>query len=440
MQPMSAEATVIRNYLDVLLGLPWGKKSRLKKDIAARRRRCSTPITTGWRRSRTGSSNISQSRRGPTRSRVRSCASSVRRASARPASASRSPSATGREFIRQSLGGVRDEAEIRGHRRTYIGSLPGKIVTNLQEGGQVQPAVPARRDRQAGPGFPRRSRIGAARGARPRTEQQVPGSLSRTRYRPVGRDVRDAPPTASTCRSRCSTGWRSSGSRAIPRTRRSRSRRAICSRSRSRQHGLTKDEFTLTEEGLRDLIRYYTREAGVRTLEREIAKLCRKSLRRILEGTTASVTITPENLARLLGRAQVQARHVGGRAADRRGHRARLDRGRRRIADDRERDHAGQGRGQDHRQAGRGDERKRRRGLQLREGARARLRHQAQHVPAQEHPYPSARRRGAQGWPERGHRHGHLDRLDAERHSGAARGRDDRRGDACAAGCCRSAA
>ncbi|MGN6496378.1 MAG: endopeptidase La, partial [Tsuneonella sp.] len=138
MQPMSAEATVIRNYLDVLLGLPWGKKSKLKRDIAeaqaildedhyalekvkdriveylavqARTNKLKGPILCLV---------------GPPGVGKTSLGKSIARA-------------TGREFVRQSLGGVRDEAEIRGHRRTYIGSLPGKIVTNLKKAGASNP-------------------------------------------------------------------------------------------------------------------------------------------------------------------------------------------------------------------------------------------------------------------------------------------------------------
>ncbi|MEC7421128.1 MAG: LON peptidase substrate-binding domain-containing protein, partial [Pseudomonadota bacterium] len=138
MQPMSAEATVIRNYLDVLLDLPWGKKSKVKKDIGeaqkvldadhyglekvkdriieylavqARTRKLKGPILCLVGPPGVGKTSLGKS----------------------------IAKATGREFVRQSLGGVRDEAEIRGHRRTYIGSLPGKIVTNLKKAGKINP-------------------------------------------------------------------------------------------------------------------------------------------------------------------------------------------------------------------------------------------------------------------------------------------------------------
>jgi ATP-dependent Lon protease len=134
MQPMSAEATVIRNYLDVLLGLPWGKKSKLKKDIAAAQTvldddhyaldkvkdRIVEYLAVQARTNKLKGPILCLV--GPPGVGKTSLGKSIAKA-------------TGREFIRQSLGGVRDEAEIRGHRRTYIGSLPGKIVTNLKKAG-----------------------------------------------------------------------------------------------------------------------------------------------------------------------------------------------------------------------------------------------------------------------------------------------------------------
>ena len=195
-------------------------------------------------------------------------------------------------------------------------------------------------------------------------------------------------------------------------------------------HGLKNGEFELTEDGLRDLIRYYTREAGVRTLEREIARLARKTLRQILEKKVTSVTVTPENLGDFAGvrkfrhgmseeEAQVGAvtglawTEVGGE-----------------LLTIESVTTPGKGEIKTTGKLGEVMTESDRRGVQLRQGAGAGLWHQAVDLPAQEHPHPLARRRGAQGRAERRRRHGHLDRLDADRHPGAARRGDDRRGHA----------
>ena len=134
MSPMSAESTVVRNYLDWLLSIPWGKAKPKKIDVAEGRAASSTRTTTAWRRSRNGSwstwpcSARTNSLKGPILCLVGPPGvgkTSLGRSIAK---------ATHREFVRLSLGGVRDEAEIRGHRRTYIGSMPGKVIQSMKKG------------------------------------------------------------------------------------------------------------------------------------------------------------------------------------------------------------------------------------------------------------------------------------------------------------------
>jgi ATP-dependent Lon protease len=299
MAPMSAEATVARNYLDVLLGLPWGKKSssrRTSPKPAGSRRR---PLR-ARRRSRTGSSNISPSRRGPTGSKGPILClvgppgvgkTSLGRSIAR---------ATGREFARQSLGGVRDEAEIRGHRRTYIGSLPGKIIRQSEEGRDVETLVPARRDRQARHRLPRRPASALLEVLDPsRTSRfqdhylELDYDLSDVMFVTTANSLDMPQPLLDRMEIIRLEGYTEDEKVEIAR------RHLIPKQMEA--HGVKDKELAFTDEGLRGIIRHYTREAGVRTLERELAKVARKSLRKILEGKTDKVELKLENLSEFLG-------------------------------------------------------------------------------------------------------------------------------------------
>ncbi|MCW3848431.1 endopeptidase La [Sphingomonas sp. LB-2] len=299
MAPMSAEATVVRNYLDVLLGLPWGKKSKLKKDLVeaeavlnadhyaldkvkdriieylavqARTNKLKGPILCLVGPPGVGKTSLGKS----------------------------IAKATGREFIRQSLGGVRDEAEIRGHRRTYIGSLPGKIVTNLRKAGTSNPLFLLDEIDKLGQDF----RGDPASALLEVLDPEQNGKFQ-DHYLEIDVDLSDIMfvTTANTLNLPQALLDRMEIIRLEGYTEDEKveiaERHLIAKQLEA--HGLKDGEFTLTHEGLRALIQKYTREAGVRTLEREIAKLARKALRRILEGKETSVTITPDNLADYAG-------------------------------------------------------------------------------------------------------------------------------------------
>ncbi len=299
MQPMSAEATVIRNYLDVLLGLPWGKKSKLKKDIAEAQKvldddhyalekvkdRIVEYLAVQARTNKLKGPILCLV--GPPGVGKTSLGKSIARA-------------TGREFVRQSLGGVRDEAEIRGHRRTYIGSLPGKVISNLKKAGTSNPLFLLDEIDKLGQDF-----RGDPASALLEVLDPEQNNKFQDHYLELDYDLSDVmfvctanslnlpQPLLDRMELIRLEGYTEDEKVEIA------ERHLIAKQIEA--HGLKKGEFTLTNEGLRDLIRYYTREAGVRTLEREIARLARKSLRQILEGKIQSIRITPENLGDFAG-------------------------------------------------------------------------------------------------------------------------------------------
>ncbi|PZU46748.1 MAG: endopeptidase La [Sphingomonas sp.] len=299
MSPMSAEATVVRNWLDVLLSLPWGKASKVKRDIVeAQKVLDADHYGLEKVKDRIVEYLAVQARTNKLKGPILCL---VGPPGVGKTSLGRSiAKATGREFIRQSLGGVRDEAEIRGHRRTYIGSMPGKIVQNLRKAGTNNPLFLLDEIDKLGQDF-----RGDPASALLEVLDPEQNNKFNDHYLEVDFDLSNIMfvttansynmPSALLDRMEIIqlSGYTEDEKVEIAK------RHLIPKQFEA--HGLKTEEFAVTDEALRNLIRYYTREAGVRTLERELAKLARKALRQILEKKAESVTVTPENLKDFAG-------------------------------------------------------------------------------------------------------------------------------------------
>lgn len=300
MSPMSAEATVVRNYLDWVLSIPWGKKSRIKKDLLKAeeildedhyglekvKERIVEYLAVQQRTHKLKGPILCLV--GPPGVGKTSLGKSIARA-------------TGREFVRMSLGGVRDEAEIRGHRRTYIGSMPGKIIQSMKKAKHTNPLFLLDEIDKLGADFrgdPSSALLEVLDPEQNGTFMdhylEVEYDLSNVMFITTANSLRMPQPLLDRMEIIRIPGYTEDEKVEIAQ------RHLI--KKQVKDHGLKDGEFDLPEESIRHLVRYYTREAGVRNLEREIASLARKSVKRILtEPETEKVTVTPENLEDFAG-------------------------------------------------------------------------------------------------------------------------------------------
>ena len=299
MSPMSAEATVVRNYMDWILGLPWGVKSRTKKNLTA----AQTVLDNDHYGLEKVKERIveylavqqrSAKLKGPIMCLVgppgvgkTSLGKSVARA-------------TGREFIRISLGGVRDESEIRGHRRTYIGSMPGKIIQALKKAKTTNPLILLDEIDKMGQDFRGDPASAMLEVLDPEQNStfvdhylEVEYDLSNVMFLTTSNSYNMPGPLLDRMEIISLSGYTEDEKCEI-------AKQHLLPKV-MKNHGLKAKEFSVSDDALLSMVRVYTREAGVRNLERELAKVARKVVTKIVKKEATQVAITADNLDEYLG-------------------------------------------------------------------------------------------------------------------------------------------
>ncbi len=299
MSPMSAEATVVRNYLDWLLGIPWGKRSAVKTDlhkaqevldvdhyglekvkeriieylaVQARAKKIKGPILC-----LVGPPGVGKTSLG------KSLAKS-----------------TGREFVRMALGGVRDEAEIRGHRRTYIGSMPGKVIQSMKKAKKANPLFLLDEIDKMGMDFRGDPSSALLEVLDPEQNStfadhylEVDYDLSNVMFVTTANTLNIPGPLMDRMEIIRIAGYTEDEKLEI-------AKRHLLPKA-IKDHALQPKEFAVNDEAIRVVIQTYTREAGVRNLERELSKLARKAVTEIMKGNRKSIKVTPKNIDEFLG-------------------------------------------------------------------------------------------------------------------------------------------
>ena len=299
MSPMSAESTVVRNYLDWMLSIPWGKKGRVKKDLLAAEKilnddhfglekvkeRILEYLAVQQRANKLRGPILCLV--GPPGVGKTSLGKSIAKA-------------TGRDFVRMSLGGVRDEAEIRGHRRTYIGSMPGKIIQSMKKAKNVNPLFLLDEIDKMGQDFRGDPASALLEVLDPEQNNafndhymEVDYDLSNVMFVTTANTLNMPQPLMDRMEIIRIAGYTEDEKVEI-------ARRHLIDRQ-IKSHGLKKGEWEIDDDALRTLIRRYTREAGVRNLERELAGLARKAVKKILTSDVKKVTVTDENIEEYAG-------------------------------------------------------------------------------------------------------------------------------------------
>ena len=299
MSPMSAEATVVRNYLDWLLAVPWKKKSRVKRDLDNAEQVLEADHY-GLEKVKErileylAVQNRTNKLKGPILCLVGP--PGVGKTSLGKSLAK----ATGREFVRMSLGGVRDESEIRGHRRTYIGSMPGKIIQSMKKVKTSNPLILLDEIDKLGMdyrGDPASALLEVLDPEQNSTFNdhylEVDYDLSNVMFVTTANTLNIPGPLLDRMEVIRIPGYTEDEKVEI-------AKRHLLPKSIS-NHGLKSGEFELSNEALRQIIRTYTREAGVRNLERDLANVCRKTVTKIVREKITDVSVIPDNLEDFLG-------------------------------------------------------------------------------------------------------------------------------------------